>query len=175
MFGRRPSGSVLSRFGEVDGGLEKGEARATGSASTCPSAESSPPDRAPSRAQGRCALARRASGDSAGGPRDPFEVLALPVRKPGFRSCRFPAHLPCLPFCWPLATAAGEQCHASGRNGIACFKSYTSVSASSGTPRGCTAARGQPGKAGMASARRTRRADGCRRARSCARNRACPP
>ena len=27
MSGRRPSGSVLSRFGEVDGGLEKGEAR----------------------------------------------------------------------------------------------------------------------------------------------------
>ncbi|MCY4316020.1 MAG: hypothetical protein OXC66_07880 [Roseovarius sp.] len=26
--------------------------------------------------------------------RDPFEALALPVRKPDFRSCRFPAHMP---------------------------------------------------------------------------------
>ncbi|MCY4209090.1 MAG: hypothetical protein OXD29_14245, partial [Roseovarius sp.] len=36
-----------------------------------------------------------------------------------------------LPFCWPLATAAGEQCHASERNDIACFKSYTNTPSNS--------------------------------------------
>ena len=88
------------------------------------------PESSPGTMRARQACFRRLRG----WPGDLFEALALPVRKPGFPSCRFPAHLPCLPFCWPLATAAGERYHASERNGIACFKSSTSC-AGGGTAR----------------------------------------
>ena len=117
-----PGGRVASRRRpSTPSARKRSHHSATPSASTCPSAESSPPARAPSRAQGRCAPAGRASGDSAGGPR--------PVR--GARAARPKARFPVLsisrpstslPFCWPLETAAGEQCHASERNGISCFK-----------------------------------------------------
>ena len=84
-----------------------------------------PSDRVPTRAQALCAPARRASGGFAGMTRDPFEALALPVRKPDFPSCRLSSCRSCpsasLPFCWLLATAAGGQCHASGKNGITMF------------------------------------------------------
>ena len=47
----------------------------------------------PEPSQGRCPPAKRASGGFADGPR-PVQAPALPVRKPDFHFCRFPAHMP---------------------------------------------------------------------------------
>ena len=79
LIGFFPGGRVASRRRpSTPSARKRSRHSATPSASTCPSAESSPSDRGPSRAQALCAPARRASEGSADGPR--------PVRNGGGRT-----------------------------------------------------------------------------------------